>query len=242
MNDDGESGRMEERDEPSTKDMLRVNNLLVGLDDKDFEKFYQRCSFVKYPAGGLILEEGSANTDVYFAVKGSLRAVDSVEDSRDLVYRDIEAGSWFGEVAAIDQGLRSAAIFASTDVILAMIPRVVFLNLILEHRHVTIKVLEHFTQILRSANTRVQSVTSFSGVQRVYTELLGLAEPDPSGDGTWWIENPPRHKDLAHAASTSQDVVARAISQLIKLEFLKREGGHYRILNRDRIRNLAMQS
>lgn len=224
------------------KDLLRLNSLLIALSDIEFEKCYERCKFHQFLTGDVILDADSMGKDVYFVVDGTVQAIDGDQEGFDLISNDVEAGGWFGEISAIDEGGRSATVSALTDVVVASIPRAVFMNLILEHRVVALKVLEDFSSYIRMSASRVKRVSSYTGVQRVYMELMQQAEPDTSGDGTWQITRLVKHKDLAEKASTSLDIVARAISQLIKLGLMKREGGTFRIIDRQRIQQMINQS
>lgn len=224
------------------KEKLRVNNLLILLEDASFEKCVKRVAFQEFLAGETVVDAKDKGSEVYFVVEGTVRAVDGLQEERDLVFNDIEEGGWFGEVAAIDEQGRSATVSALTNVIVASMPREVFLNMILESRAVALKVLGDFTTFIRAGNQRATKVSSFTGVQRVYMELLQQAEPDPRGDGTWHIPRTVKHKDLAAEASTSLEIVARALSQLLKMGLIKREGGSFRILDRERIQQMVTQT
>lgn len=225
---------------PSHTELLRVNDLLIGLDDGAFEEFVKRCGFVEVAKGGTLIQEGDTQHSVVFVVEGIVRIV-GLAEGMELNYRDIPAGGWFGEIAAIDKGGRSASAYAATDVTVATAPREVFLNLLLEHRHIAVKILERLASIVRQANQRMVSATSFSGVQRVYMKLLDLAQPDAHNDGQWYIPRMPTHEDLAVEAMTSKELVARAISQLMQMNVAKREKGQLRICNRETLKQLATQ-
>ena len=224
------------------REKLRVNNLMILLDDGQFEKCVKRITFQEFLTGETIIDADDEGGEVYFVVEGKVRVVDGMQEGRDLVYNDIEEGGWFGELAAVDERSRSATISALTNVIVATLPREVFLNMILECRAVALKVLGEFSGFIRAGNRRTAKVSSFTGVQRVYMELLQLAEPDPRGDGTWHIPTTVKHKGLAAEASTSLEIVARALSQLLKKGLIKREGGSFRILDREQIQQMITQN
>ncbi len=235
-------GPRDELPDLSRKDLLRLNSLLISLGDEAFERCFDRCRFEEFLAGEVIIAAESPGNEVYFVVTGTARAVDGADEGFDLISNDVEAGGWFGEISAIDEATRTATVTAFTDVVVASIPREVFINLILEHRTVALKVLEDFSLYLRMSATRVKKVSAYTGAQRVYMELLRQAEPDPRGDGSWQITKWVKHKELAYEASTSLDIVARAISHLIKLGLMKREGGSFRILDRERVQQMINQT
>ncbi|MEO5337886.1 MAG: cyclic nucleotide-binding domain-containing protein [Magnetospirillum sp. WYHS-4] len=230
---------------PSYEERLRVNDLLVGLEDAPFGRFVQRCVFMAFDESEMIISEGEFAYSVFFVIEGRVRIASQVGGEgpeMEMVYRDVPAGRWFGEIAAIDKGERSATAYAlDKQVVVAAAPREVFVNLILEHRHIAVRVLESLAAAIRSSNQRMAQVGSLSGVQRVYGYLLEASQPSPEPDGSWLIPKLPSHDEVALKAVTSREVVARAISQLLQDGVAKRERGAFRILNRQKLQQLAIQ-
>lgn len=226
---------------PSNPERLRVNDLLIGLDDKDFNVFAKRCEFIPFAKGDVLIEEGTNQDCTFLVIEGGVRIAQGEASNVDIIYRDIGEGGWFGEIAALDKGQRTASVHALSDGVVVIMPRAVFVNLILEHRHIAVKVLESLASVIRTSNKRFSEVSSFSGIQRVYLQLLDLATPDPSGNGTWVINNMPSHELLATQAMTSKEAVARAISQIIQEGVAKRSRGKIRILDRESLKLLATQ-
>lgn len=230
---------------PTYEERLRVNDLLVGLEDSAFGRFVQRCTFMSFEENEMIISEGEFVHNVFFVIEGAVRIASQAGGEgreMEMVYRDIPSGRWFGEIAAIDKGERSATAYAlEGGVVVAAIPREVFINLILEHRQVAVKVLETLAAAVRSSNQRMIHVGALSGVQRVYGYLLETAQPSPEGDGSWVIPKLPSHDDIALRAVTSREVVARAISQLLQDGVAKRDRGAFRILGRVRLQQMATQ-
>ncbi len=227
--------------EASSLERLRVNDLLIGLGDKDFNNFAQRCEFVSFNKGDRLIEEGAAQECTFLMVSGKVRISQGQDTDVDIVYREIGEGGWFGEIAALDKGQRTATVLALTDGVVVIMPRAVFINLILEHRQIAVKVLESLASVIRSSNKKFSEVSSFSGVQRVYLQLLELAEPDRSGDGTWIVNTMPSHEQLANDAMTSKEAVTRAISQLLQEGVAKRSSGRLKVLEREQLKNLATE-
>jgi CRP-like cAMP-binding protein len=64
--------------------------------------------------------------DVFFIVSGTVRVKLQLVSGREVLLREINAGEFFGELAAIDNQPRSSGIVAVTDVIAARMPASVF--------------------------------------------------------------------------------------------------------------------
>jgi len=104
---------------------------------------------------------------------------------------------------------------------------------------VAINLLRDFARIMRGSNDRVVDLSTKSGIQRVYDELLRMAEPSPSADGSWQIPTIPMHKEIAIWAGTTTDTVARAIGQLTNVGIVKRRHRTLHIIDRRHIEKLA---
>lgn len=99
--------------------------------------------------------------------------------------------------------------------------------------------LQHLTSIIRNNNRRIVDLSTRTDVQRVYTELLRLSEPNPNGDGSWLITRMPKHKEIAAWAGTNEESVATALGQLIKVGLAKRRYPSLYIADRAKVRLLA---
>lgn len=227
--------------EASDRERLRLNDLLIGLDDEAFDKVVQRCEFVAFRKGDNLIEEGSEQDYTFLMVSGVVLVSKEVDSNVNVIYREIGEGGWFGEITALDKGQRTATVQAITDGVAVILPRAVFVNLILEHRQIAVKVLESLASLIRSSDRRFSDVSSFSGVQRVYLQLLELAEPDPSEDGIWTIDTMPSHEQLATDAMTSKESVTRAISQILQAGLAKRSSGKLKILDRHALKRFATE-
>lgn len=225
--------------EADNLERLRVNDLLIGLDEDAFDHLCSRLEFLDFEKGQELVSEGTAQDCTFLMVKGRARIIQGGEAHSDVVYREVAEGGWFGEIAALDRGERTASVVGLCDGVVAAVPRVVFINLILEHRHIAVKILESLAAVIRSSNKRFSEVSSFSGVQRVYLILLDAAEH--MADGTWMVDPMPSHEQLANQAMTSKDVVAKALSQILQMELAKRRSGKFYILDRDRLKYLATE-
>jgi len=225
--------------EATDAERLRVNDLLVGLDDEAFEQLCARVEFLPFSKGNELVEQGTDQDCTYLMVKGRVRIMQGDESDSEIVFREVGEGGWFGEIAALDRGERTASVLALSDGVVAVMPRVIFINLILEHRQIAVKILESLASVIRSSNKRFSEVSSFSGVQRVYLMLLEMADPTP--DGEWMVDPMPSHEQIANQAMTSKDVVAKALSQILQMELAKRRSGKFYILNREKLKHLATE-
>ena len=83
-------------------DTLQDIRLLSELDPDEVGVVEQKCSWRTYSAGEQIIDQHSDSRDIYFVTSGRVRVVNYSLSGREITFDDLEPGSHFGELAAID--------------------------------------------------------------------------------------------------------------------------------------------
>ena len=218
---------------------LRGIQLFVNLPPEEVASLESRCKWTQYPAGKQILERETDNRDVYFVVRGSVRIVNYSTSGREIALATIEAGSYFGELAAVDGQRRSANVIAATDCLLASITPVVFSRLLVKHPTVAMHVLQRLAGIVRVADDRIMDLSTLRAVQRVYVELLRLTDSDVAVPDLWVIRPMLSHSEIASRASTTRETVARVLGQLAHAGIVERKSKALYIRDKERLERLA---
>ena len=111
---------------PKPNETLERIGLLHSLDRKNRETFERRCQWRHARPKEWLLEQNDIGTDIYFLTSGVVRVLITPSPDREIILGDIEAGGYFGEMAAIDGQPRSAGILAIIDATIARMPATVF--------------------------------------------------------------------------------------------------------------------
>ncbi len=115
-----------------------INTLLAHpcfrtLDPEACRVLDRQCTWLKTPAGAWTVGQAENNREVYFVLSGRLRV--TVHGARqDLLTSDIEAGSFFGELCALEGVPNSLSAFAVADSTLIGMPSSVFVATMFNHR------------------------------------------------------------------------------------------------------------
>ena len=213
--------------------------VLRGAPPEVVKRLEAAAEWREYDTGEQLFSQGDPSTEFVFLVSGSARVLIQAASGQEVAFADVLAGGHLGELCLVDGGPRSAAVVAAERSVIAVLTREVMLEVVKENSIVALNLMEDFARILRGSNDRVVDLSTKSGVQRVYEELLRLAEPSPSGDGTWYIPTVPMHKEIAVWAGTTTDTVARAIGQLTNVGIVKRRTRSLHIIDRRHIEKLA---
>ncbi len=207
--------------------------LFVGLDDAEIARLEARCRWRRFRDGERVLDSGSASRDVYFVVDGAVSIVNFSLSGREVTLATASAGSYFGELAAIDNQPRSASVVAVADSLIAALPPQPFLDLLRRRAEVTFRVLQRLAEIVRIGDQRIMELSTLAATQRVYAELLRMAEPDAAVPGLWIIRPLPPLREIASRVGTTRETAARALGQLYPTGLARRKGRNLYLMDRD---------
>ena len=118
--------------------MMVINSLSAHpcfktLDPEPCRILDRQCIWLKTEAGAWVIGETANDRDVYFVMTGRLRA--ALHGFRqDVVFTDIEGGSFFGELSALEGAPGSPSVFAIDDSTVVRMPRAVFIETMFTHR------------------------------------------------------------------------------------------------------------
>jgi CRP-like cAMP-binding protein len=206
---------------------LEKIELLRSLDAKERAAFARRCIWRHARAKEWLLEQNDVGTDIYFLTSGVVRVLITPSPDREVILGDINAGGYFGEMAAIDGQPRSAGILAITDATIACMPATVFREIIHKHPDVSEQLLRQLVARIRALDQRVNEFSSMDVKHRIYSELLRLSRPDPADAHRALVSPPPVHADIAARVSTRREMVARELKALERAGLLTKRRGAF---------------
>jgi CRP-like cAMP-binding protein len=103
------------------------------LDPESCRILDRQCTWLMTPAGSWVAGQTDNDHDVYFVLTGRLRAA-LQGAGQDLVFTEIQAGSFFGELGALEGALGSPSIMAVEESALAKMPSAIFVQTMFNHR------------------------------------------------------------------------------------------------------------
>ena len=220
---------------------LRNVRLLAGVEQAALESLAQQCRWKRFNGGQRVTSRESDDRDVYLIVSGKVRITAFSAAGRQVTFRDIGAGDWFGDLAAIDGRSRSADVDALEDSLLASLRPAQFRDLLQAHRVVCDRVLDRLVTLVRDLTDRVFDFSTLGVQNRVHAELLRLAKEAGVERNVAKIVPAPKHSDLAGKVSTYREQVTRELSTMAKQGLLKRSDGALVILDVARLERIVQE-
>jgi CRP/FNR family cyclic AMP-dependent transcriptional regulator len=206
-------------------------DLLRSIDTKERVAFERRCIWRHAAAKEWLLEQGDIGTDIFFLTSGTIRVLITPSPDREVILADVNAGGYFGEMAAIDGQPRSAGILAITDATIACMSASTFREILHKYPDISEQLLKQLVARIRALDQRIDEFSSMHVKHRICAELLRRSRPDPTDQHRALVSPPPVHADIAACVSTRREMVVRELKVLERGGLLTRRRGAFVINN-----------
>jgi CRP-like cAMP-binding protein len=128
--------------------LLRTIPMFAAISDREIERIGMLTEEVELPAGRVLFNQGDTASELFVVVTGSVR-VD--RDGQHLATRG--PGEFFGEIALVSEGPRTATATCETNCRLFILGRREFHSLMDEFPELKMRVLETLAQRIRTLDT-----------------------------------------------------------------------------------------
>lgn len=234
MSPPASAGRLAEA-MPLAQRLARVD-ILAGLDERGLAAVLPTVRVRHYDAGQTIVGRLDPGREVYFVLSGTVRVTMFAESGREVAFRDLGAGSSFGEIAAIDGEPRSADVVALEEALVGAMSATDFLALLRREPAVTEATLKKLARLVRALSQRVYEFAS-PVPARICAELLRLCGGEGGRPGR--IAPPPKHADVAAKVSTHREAVSRVMSELARRGVIAKGRGEILVKDRHALERYA---
>jgi len=224
-----------------TETLAKID-LFRSLDEPAIEMLDTQCSWRRATRNQWIVDYQDTANDVFFIVSGTVRVKLQAVSGREVLLREINAGEFFGELAAIDGQPRSSGIVAVTDVTVARMPASVFRTTVHAHPAVCDQLLALLAGQVRILANRVNEFTTLDARHRIYAELLRLSRPEAGKSHQAVVSPPPVHAEIAARVSSRREAVARELKALERSGLIERRRGALVLTDTERLRQLIAQA
>jgi CRP/FNR family transcriptional regulator, cyclic AMP receptor protein len=129
-----------------TTEQLKRVPLFSGLDDKELKSIAGSLKERRFDAGSKVTEEGSSGIGFFVIEDGSATVT---IDGKEI--RKLGAGDYFGEIALMTKGPRTATIVADTDLLCHGLTAWDFRALVAENTSMSWKLLETVAERLAAS-------------------------------------------------------------------------------------------
>jgi len=125
----------------------------------------------KYSPGEYIFKEGEHGEEMFIINKGKVR-ITKKTDEGEKTLAILSEGDFFGEMAVIDKGPRSASAIAEEETICIVLNEELFEQQMQRNAKIVKKILKNMSARLRATNEQLQMLTTKDYNMRVVNSLL----------------------------------------------------------------------
>lgn len=224
----------------SSPERLRRIPLFADFHAKDLQMIHRLALSERYPRGATIFSENDPGDALHVVLQGMVRIYRMADDGREKTLAFLEEGEFFGEMALLDGGRRSAIAEALEETCVLVIPRADFVRLLTERPDIALEIIRVLSQRLRQTNAQLMEAIFCDARQRVALTLVDLASRhgNPSPDGVS-IALRVTHQELAHMVGSARETVSRVLASLQDEGLLRTNGRHLVVVDMERLARLG---
>jgi signal transduction histidine kinase len=154
------------------KEFLRP--ALFGLAEEDLDELAQAALMRLFPAGAIICPEGEAGDAVYVVVQGRVDILKRLDDETERFLHCVGPGEIFGEMAIVQESVRTATVRAAEPTAVLEIAKDPFLAVLGRSPSLGIRILVRMTDRLR--DTDQKAIVELRQVNQELTQALHQLE------------------------------------------------------------------
>ena len=190
--------------------------LLSELSDTELEAFSDKLSEKQAKKGSYIVYQNDTAKNLFFILSGEVKINLVSREGKEIVLSYLKEGDFFGELAILTGGERTANVVAQTATKLLMLPESKFHEMLETSPGFSLALMRSLAERLRDATTKIGDLALFDVYRRVARTLksLGTRVESSEGQTSYVIENRPTHQELASNVGTSREMVTRALKGL----------------------------
>ena len=197
---------------------LRQLPFFAGVPEQALAGLAARARWQAYAPGEVVVDSGDPTDEVFFVAEGAVRVVVRTALGYEAILNDLGAGSFFGELAAIDGTARSANVTALQRTRLCVVPGQAFMDVVLASPVAGQRLMRLLAGRLRAKDERLLEFMALPVRQRLMAELLRLSRD--RGGGERVLSPPPQQQVLAQRIGTRRETVSREMAEMHRAKLL----------------------
>ena len=201
--------------------MLENIELFSGLAPDEQSRLSSRAVIHSYPRNTIVINQGDISTSLHVIVSGKVRVFLSNEEGKEVILSTQGPGEYFGEMALLDEGPRSASVITTEPSKLAIISKVDFEQFLRENPQTMLKIMQQAFTRLRALTDTVGSLALLDVYGRVARLLLQSAR---DVDGVNVVQPEMTQQEIASHIGSSREMVSRILKDLKTGGYIEMQG------------------
>jgi len=170
----------------------------------------------QYPARAVLVSEGERTDAMYIILEGKARAYVSDGEGREAVLSVMGAGEYFGEMAALDEGPRSASVITLEPTRVVVVPSTELADFVKRNPAFAMHFIQRLIARVRALTENVRSLSLMDAYGRIARLLLEEAKVEGG------VQFMPRmtQADIASRVGCTREMVSRILKELARGQYI----------------------
>ncbi len=219
----------------NTRAAIKKCPLFSGVTEEDLDRLEQICRLRNCNRGEVLFSQGEEAKGFYIIAEGRIKIYKLSADGKERILHIVHPGDSFAEAAIFGDGRYPA--FAETLIKSSVVyfPRQEFLDLLHRHAQIAINMVGGLSRFLRQFATQIEELTFKDVPARLAQYLVDLSDEGNAQS----VELPISKSQLASRLGTVSETLSRTLRKLSDEQVLAVNGKIIRILDYDRLVDLA---
>ncbi len=217
---------------PPTTQILKQSAVFTTLDKEETRELALLAKEKQFDANAVIFWEGDPSDWFYIVADGNIKVSKLASSGKEIILSFFGPGEMFGEVAVFENKPYPASAQAIEDTRLIGIKKSDFLQFLLRHPDVSLKIISILSGRLREAQSRLRDLAGERVEQRLARIILMLS--DKLG-----LILPFTRQELSDMAGTTTETTIRILSQWKTRGIISSVRGKITITNESGLKTLS---
>lgn len=168
----------------------------------------------------IVISEGDETDSLYIIESGRVRVFSNNEEGKEFILATMGPGEYFGELALIDNGPRSASVLTLETCVFLTISKEDLTAWLMQRP-------ENAMALLRAMATRLRGISedlTSLALQDVYGRVVRLLLREAREEEGGLVTGPMTQQDIADMVGASREMVSRVLQELKRGEYISTRG------------------
>lgn len=191
------------------QDLFRRHVLLAALEERESRELLVHARVQRARTGQVIFNRGDPGDGLYGVMTGRIVVTIESVTGKQLILNTFGPGAFFGEIALLDGGGRTATAMAREPSTLVFLARAAFLRFLEARPTTALRVISFLCERLRRTTQLVEDATFLSVTRRLAKQILVLVHDEARRDRGSTVQI--SQAELAQMLGVSREVVSRQL-------------------------------
>lgn len=219
--------------------ILRESSFFKNMSEEELREIEKFVIVRKFGKKIDIFSEQEMGDAFYVIISGVIKIYKSSSGGQIKTLALLQRGDFFGEMALLDEEMRSATARVLEPAEILIINKSNFMNKLKEKPQLGMKIMETLSYRIREANRQIEALTFQNVIGRVAMVLIDLAKKYgkkvPKGI---LIEFELTHQELAELVGTVREIVTKNLNKLKILKCIEIENHYIIITHKEGLKEL----